>query len=261
MSELRPERERVDDTGHAPGLLVRTSARLRLALLGSLPPLPGGNDGLDAAKLIAIVLMVASHTLSALPEPWRTTGYLIGRPCVPVFVFLIVTRLAHGGPERSARMFTRLLLWGIATQPIYYALLGALTPRMNVLLTLAIGVALIHSVRTARYWLVALIVIVLPFRLDLLDGATTPFAMLAGTLVFRESRAAALAVVVLAAAAENLLSPPLDWGAAAVALAAAPIVLLSPRLASYVPRLPGILFYAVYPLHLLVIWMAFGPYR
>jgi len=241
--------------------MVRTASWLRLALLGNLTPPSGGNDGLDAAKLIAIVLMVASHTLSALPEPWRTTGYLIGRPCVPIFVFLIVTRLAHGGPERSARMFTRLLLWGIATQPIYYALLGALTPRMNVLLTLAIGVALVHCVRTARYWLVALIVIVLPFGLHLLDGATTPFAMLAGTLVFRESRAAALAIVVLAAAAENLLTPPLDWNAAAATLVAAPIVLLSPRLASYAPRLPGILFYAVYPLHLLVIWIAFGPYR
>lgn len=261
MSELRPEQEHVGNHADASGLFVRTVAWVRLALLGNLTPPSGGNDGLDAAKLAAIVLMVASHTVSALPDPWRYPGFLIGRPCIPIFVFLIVTRLAQGGPDRSARMFIRLLLWGIAAQPIYYALLGALTPRLNVLLTLAVGVALVYCARTARYWWMWLILLVLPFGLDFLDGATTPFAMLGATLLFRESRAAALALVVMAAAAENLLASGLDWTTAVAALAAAPIILLSPSLAAYVPRLPGILFYAIYPLHLLAIWIAFGPYR
>lgn len=238
---------------------MRAAAWLRLALFGNLTPPRGAGDGLEAAKLAAILLMVADHTLYAVPEPWRSTGYLLGRPCIPIFVFIIVTRLAQGGPERSARMLARLLLWGIVAQPIYYGLSDAFTIKLNVLLTLAIGVALTHCISTTRYVWAALIVAPLPFVYDYLDGAATPVAMAAGCLLFRRSPTAALALVVVAATIENLLSPPLDWAGAAATLAAVPIVLLSPILAARTPRLPGIVFYAFYPAHLLAILLLLGP--
>ena len=271
MSQIQPERQRVDDPdsvpGSVPGAFARAAAWLRQALLGNLTPPRGPGDKLEAAKLAAILLMVADHVLYALPEPWQSTGYLIGRPCIPIFVFIIVTRLAQGGPqgmaqagpERSLRMLARLLLWGVVAQPIYYWLGGGFTLKLNVLLTLAIGVALTYCVSTARYVWAALIVAPLPFVFDYLDGAATPVAMAAGWLLFRRSQTAALALVVVAATIENLLSPPLDWAGAAATLAAVPIVLLSPRLAAGAPRLPGIVFYAFYPVHLLAILLLLGP--
>jgi hypothetical protein len=257
VSHIHPER--VDDADNAPGLFARSAAWLRLALLGNLKPPSSTGDGLEAAKLAAIVLMVADHVLYALPEPWRSTGYLIGRPCIPIFVFVIVTRLAQGGPERSARMLVRLLLWGVVAQPIYYWLGGGFSLKLNVLLTLAIAVGLTYCVNTKRYFWAAAIVAPLPFVLDLLDGAATPLAMAAGCLLFRRSQTAALSLVVLAATIENLLSPPLDWAGAAATLAAVPIILLSPILTARVPRLPGIVFYAFYPLHLLAVLLLLGP--
>lgn len=257
MSQLGTER--VDTSGNAPGMLVRAATWLRRALLGNLKPSAGTGDTLEAAKLAAIVLMAADHVLYALPEPWQSTGYLIGRPCIPIFVFVIVTRLAQGGPERSARMLARLLLWGVVAQPIYYWLGGGFSLKLNVLLTLAIAVALTYCIKSARYLWAAVIVAPLPFVLHLLDGAATPLAMAAGCLLFRRSETATLALVVLAAAIENLLSPPLDWAGAAATLAAVPIILLSRIPAVSVPRLPGIAFYAFYPLHLLAILLLLGP--
>jgi hypothetical protein len=259
VSQIHPELGRVEDPNDAHGWSGSAANRLRHALFGNLKPPFGDNDGLEAAKLLAIVLMVADHVLYALPEPWQSTGYLIGRPCIPIFVFIIVTRLSQGGPERSARMLARLLVWGVVAQPIYHWLGDDFTLKLNVLLTLAIGVALTWCIGTARYFWAVLIVAPLPFVFDHLDGAAIPLAMAAGCLLFRRSPAAALALVILAATTENLLSPPLDWAGAAATLAAAPIVLLSPSLAARVPRLPGIVFYAVYPLHLLVILLLLGP--
>ncbi|AMN39978.1 TraX family protein [Rhodoplanes sp. Z2-YC6860] len=257
MSQIRPAP--VDNVGNAPATIVRAATWLRHALLGNLKPPAGTGDTLEAAKLAAIVLMVVDHVLYALHEPWQTIGYLAGRPCIPIFVFIIVTRLAQDGPERSARMFARLLLWGVAAQPIYYWLGGGFSLKLNVLLTLAIAVALTYCMKTARYFWAAVIVAPLPFVLQLLDGAATPLAMAAGCLLFRRSQTAALALVVLAATIENLLSPPLDWAGAAATLAAVPIILLSQIPAVRVPRLPGMTFYAFYPLHLLAILLLLGP--
>jgi len=262
VSQISHEQEQAGETDNTPSLFARNTALLRVALLGNLTPPTGDNDGLDAAKLIAIVLMIASHTMIALPAPWLYPGYLIGRPCIPIFVFLIAARLADGGPERSERMLTRLLLWGIAAQPIYYALRDALTPgRQNVLLTLAVGVALVHCVRTRRHWWTALIVILSIAGADFLEGGLTPFAMLGGTLLFRKSRVAALALVVMVHATELLLISGFKPAGAVAALAALPIILISPAFTSIVPRLPGVFFYAIYPAHLLVILIVFGPYH
>ena len=104
MSQIQPERQRIDDPGSVPGAFTRAAAWLRLALFGNLIPPRTTGDGLEAAKLAAILLMVADHTLYAIPEPWRSVGYLLGRPCIPIFVFIIATRLAQATPERSLRM-------------------------------------------------------------------------------------------------------------------------------------------------------------
>jgi hypothetical protein len=227
---------------------------------------PHQNDGLDAAKIAAIVLMVANHAMLAWPMPVSVYGYLIGRPCVPIFAFIMLARLAEGAPERAERMLLRLCVWALIAQVPYYLLTSGWPMRANILVTLSIGVALIWlwQRRADAPWLLAPISIValaLPFADRWLDGgALIPVAQLVGYMVYRRSADLALAIVIVVAAAHNLISTPWMPLVALTTLAAAPLIWLSPRLAGITPRVPAWLFYAFYPAHLLAIWLLFGRY-
>lgn len=224
------------------------------------------NDGLDAAKIAAIVLMTINHLLLAWPEPVSVIGYLVGRPCVPVFAFIMLARLAEGPPERAERMLARLCVWALIAQVPYYLLTSEWGIRANILVTLAIGTVLIvlwQRRATTPWALVPIVVIVLglPFADQWLDGgAFIPVAQLLGFMVYRRSPDAALAIVVVVAAIQNMVSTPTMPAAALTTLVAALLVWLSPRLAGITPRAPSWLFYAFYPAHLLAIWLLFGRY-
>ena len=224
------------------------------------------NDGLDAAKIAAIVLMTVNHLLLAWPEPVSVIGYLIGRPCVPVFAFIMLARLADGPPERAERMLARLCVWALIAQVPYYLLTSEWGIRANILVTLAIGAALIvlwQRRATTPWVLVPIVAIVLglPFSDRWLDGgAFIPVAQLLGFMVYRRSPDAALAIVVVVAAIQNMVFTPTMPVAALTTLVAALLVWLGPRLAGITPRVPSWLFYAFYPAHLLAIWLLFGHY-
>jgi hypothetical protein len=224
------------------------------------------NDGLDAAKIAAIVLMTINHVLLAWPSPLPEIGYLIGRPCVPVFAFIMLARLADGPPQRAERMLGRLCVWALIAQVPYYLLTSGWGMRANILVTLAIGAALIvlWQRRVQTPWaLVPIVAIVLglPFADRWLDGgAFIPVAQLLGFMVYRRSSDLALAIVVLVAAIQNLMSTPSMPLAALTTLIAGLLVWVSPRLSGITPRVPSWLFYAFYPGHLLAIWLLFGRY-
>jgi TraX protein len=232
---------------------------LRLSLLGNLAPSSASEDGLDAAKIAAIFLMTINHVLLAFPD-WRLWGYLIGRPCIPIFAFIIVARLANGPPDRGVRMLVRLICWGIVAQVPYYPLFGAFPPHLNILFTLAAGVGLIHLARRGPQLLLAPVALVIALVGHYLDGGSlTPISMLAGFLLFYRSKVAALSLLAAGVSLENMLGP-LHWVAVTPTLVAVPIVLASSRLISVMPRQPGVTFYIFYPTHLLVIWLLLGPY-
>lgn len=224
------------------------------------------NDGLDAAKIAAIVLMTINHVLLVWPEPVSVIGYLAGRPCVSVFAFIMLTRLADGPPERAQRMLGRLCIWALIAQVPYYLLTSAWPLRANILVTLAIGAALIvlWQRRATTSWVlvpIAAIAFGLPFADRWLDGgAFIPVAQLLGFMVYRRSPDLALAIVVVVAAVQNLVSTPTMPAAALTTLVAALLVWLSPRLTEITPSVPPWLFYAFYPAHLLSIWLLFGHY-
>jgi hypothetical protein len=232
---------------------------LRHSLLGNLAPSSASEDGLDAAKIAAIFLMTVNHVLLAFPD-WRVWGYLIGRPCVPIFAFVIVARLANGPPDRGVRMLVRLIFWGIVAQVPYYPLFGAFPPHLNILFTLATGAGLIHLARHGPQLLLAPAVLAVALADHYLDGGSlTPISMLSGFLLFSRSNVAAISLLAAGVSLENMLGP-LHWVAVAPTLAAVPIVLASPRLIPVMPRQPGVIFYIFYPAHLLVIWLLLGPY-
>lgn len=210
--------------------------------------------------------MTINHVLLAWPEPVPVIGYLIGRPCVPVFAFIMLARLADGPPERAQRMLGRLCVWALIAQVPYHLLTSGWGIRANILVTLAIGAALIvlwqRRVETRWVFLpIVVIVLGLPFTDQWLDGgAFIPVAQLLGFMIYRRSRDAALAIVVVVAAIQNMVSTPTMPAAALTTLVAALLVWLSPRLAGITPRVPSWLFYAFYPAHLAAIWLLFGRY-
>lgn len=235
-------------------------------MLGGLPILglrdpARPDDRLDLAKIIAIVLMAANHVLLAFPADWAHLGHWLGRPCIPLFAYIMLARLRDGPPERSLRMLQRLLVWGLIAQPPYGALLGGLLVRLNVLFTLATGAVLIHLLKRGQTLFAGVMMILLVVVDPALDGgALTPFGQVAGFYAWPVSPLLALVLMTSAAALNNLLLLPSDWIAVLATFAAIPIVLAS-RVAPGLPfRVPGIVFYAFYPAHLAVIWIAFGPY-
>ncbi len=218
---------------------------------------------LEAAKYAAIALMVANHLMLALGEPWRTVGHLLGRPCVTLFVFILASRMAAGGPDRARRAFIWLAIWAVVTEPVYYALTGMLVIRADVLFTLALGAGAVWLIE--KRWWIPLAAVVLGAGLAdrWLDGGALAVAAMAAAFALLRKGHMTLAIWTVAGlmAVQNLwAAPQTPW--AAVAVFAAPLILmLSPWVSGAWPRLPRWAFYAFYPAHLLLIFLIFGPYR
>ena len=215
----------------------------------------------EAAKWAALALMTVNHVLLALPAPWPAIGHLAGRPCVPLFCWILAVRLAEDPGARSGRAFRRLLIWALVAAPVYYALVGRLVIRGDILFALAAGVGLVWLLQ--RRWFVAAAVAAVGLVLAdrwIEGGALAAFALPAGVFAARRSALAAAGVTVLFGVAQNLWVSP-DLPLAAVAVLGAPVIAF---LALHLPfsalRLPGWAFYAYYPAHLLVILLVFGPY-
>ena len=222
------------------------------------------NDGFDAAKLLALVLMVGDHVLIGLDQPWPYRGYLIGRACLPIFASIMVMRLANGDIDPGPRVLQRLVVWALVAQPIYTLLVGDLVTRASVLATLAVGVCLIMLLQRREYvWLfgAGVATVVGGYYLD--GGALIPLGQLLAFVVLKRWSSPILAFILVASAcaAGDLANNPGDWFAPALALCAIPVLCVSSKLACVTPRLPGWIFYAFYPAHLAIIYLWLGPYR
>ena len=229
-------------------------------------PLPSdgpANDGLDAVKIIAMALMAANHALLALPAPWPDIGHLSGRPCLVMFTWLLATRLARGSDDRAVRTLQRLLVWGIVAQPIYLLLVGGVALRLDVLFTLALGVGGLVLWRSGRRIALAMLTVLALAASPWLDGGgfTATAVGVGAVLQARGRPVGALRAVVGLVCAANLLSAPDRPMALLGVIAAIPLILVSRPMGTLVPRLPGWMFYAFYPVHLAIIWLVFGPYR
>ncbi len=219
------------------------------------------DDGLDGAKIAAIVLMAANHVLLAWPLPWSYWGYVLGRSCVPLFTTIMVARLAAGGPERARRMLWWLCITAVLTQPIYFAVTAHWPMRANVLVALAAGVGLIELIRREYYLTLAIaIAAVLALHPWLDPGATAPIGMAAAYVLWGRSRVAGVAIICVLAALSDFYVASY-YPLAALGVLGTPLFLLaSPHVADLTPHLPRWTFYAFYPAHLFAIWLAYGAY-
>ena len=219
------------------------------------------NDGLDAAKIAAAALMVINHVLIALPQPWPYWGYLAGRPCIPIFCFIIIKRIADNTPARAKRMLYWLVPWALLSQPIYQLLVIHFVIRANILVTLAVGVGLIYLLSRRFYGRSAMALLALLFVDNYFDGGAIIVAgMIAAYALNKYYPFAALATITIAALASNLLLAP-QMPEASLSVFATPVIMISePGFLCVLPALPRAAFYAFYPAHLLVILLVFGPY-
>ncbi|MBS0297936.1 MAG: hypothetical protein JSR45_16640 [Proteobacteria bacterium] len=218
------------------------------------------NDGLEGAKLAAIVLMVVNHVGLALPEPWPTSGHLCGRPCLALFAFVLGARLASRPAGRSGRAAVRLLLWGAVAQVPYLLLVGGVALRLDVLFTLALGAGGVWLMQTGRAWALIPLGAVAALANPWLDGGGLGAAAVVASAALLQRDRPVMGVLAAAAcvAASNLIAAP-DRLLAAAAVFAGPAIWLAARRLPPPPRLPGWAFYAFYPAHLAVIWLVFGP--
>jgi hypothetical protein len=220
------------------------------------------NDHLDAVKLAAIGLMAANHLMLALPQPWPDIGHLLGRPCLALFAFILATRLANAWTPGVAKTTRRLLIWGVVALPPYLLLVGGVALRLDVLFTLAAGAGGFWLWRDRRWLALGLLALALAGLNPWLDGGALGAAAVTVAAIFahhgRPARAAVAAALLVALS--NLIASSAQPLAAAAVLAALPILGLLRPLGRLTPRLPGWLFYAFYPVHLLAIWLVLGPY-
>jgi len=218
------------------------------------------NDGLEAAKWIALALMTMNHALIGQQEPLRTIGYIAGRPCIAVFASLLTLRLAQVPEGGAARAAKRLLIFGVIAEPVYLALVWRLQLRLDILFGLAAGVALIGLIRARRpAAAAALAVALIPVGAFIEGGCLTPLAMAAGAWAERRRKGAGVLLITLACAGAALLEAP-DLPLSAAAVLAAPLMIAASRRLPAAPRLPGWAFYAYYPAHLALIWVVLGAY-
>jgi TraX protein len=199
----------------------------------------------EFAKWVAVICMALNHIGLVLPAPWPEIGVAFGRTSLPIFSLLIVFPLQRDIEARAGRYLGLLLFWGLLTQPVFALLFANWAPWCgNAMLTLASGVCLIYlaaSYGVALAGLAAVILMGAPAWLDSgahLDGG------------------AWMPVAPMNVAAHHWVSiPPL------VALLGTPLlVLASPHLSGYLPRLPQLAFYSFYPLHLAAILALHGAY-
>ncbi len=217
---------------------------------------------LDALKWLALALMAISHLLLVWSGISREIGVWVGRPVLPLLALIIALRLNR---ERASGYIVRLLGWGLIAQPVYQALLVNVIDRLNIMFTLAAGVA-IWMAADRRQWAALIVGIVgLLYFQDRMDfGGLVPVAIALAVPLARRTPIASLLLLGLAASLSPLSTNGNDWKEVALsfvgglsAIAAYWFIL---RVNIRVQRQPGWFFYAFYPAHLLLIHMIFGPY-
>jgi hypothetical protein len=217
-------------------------------------------DGLEGAKWLAIVLMACSHAGMALGGEWTWPAFWLGRVCAPIFCFVIVARLSEKPEERALRYLIRLSIWSVIAQVPYWAWTRHYGFHLNVLPTLAFGVALIwiwvKGYAPVAFALGAAFLLAAGY-LDL--GLVAPPALLVGYVLYKRSPAAAALIISLSYSAALTYARPAELIAPAICLLVTPVIGLCSLFSARLPRLPGWAFYAFYPVHIGLIYLCFGP--
>lgn len=218
------------------------------------------NGTIEALKWLALVLMIGDHINKYLLNETVAWLYDAGRLAMPLFMFVLAYNLARPGALESGayrRTMIRLAVFGALASPAFLALGGLVNGwwPLNILFTLFVLTATLRLLEIGRLqgYLAAGLVFVL-------GGSLTEFcwpALAFGVAIWtytKQSSVPALILGFVSCAALGYINGN-QW-----ALAAIPVLLIAPFIVIPCPRLRWF-FYAFYPAHLTLIWLARIPLR
>lgn len=228
--------------------------------VGSLPRLSIADGTIEALKWLALLLMIGDHINKYLLNDTVDWLYDAGRLAMPLFTFVLAYNLArpatfvNGGYRRT---MIRLVVCGVAASPAFLAL-GGLSHGwwpLNILFTLLVLTAVLRLIAlgTCQGYMIAGAVFILGGSLVEFWWPALAFGIAVWSYARRPSMPALLLGFISCAALDYINDN--QW-----ALVSIPILAISTRFALTCPRLRWF-FYAIYPVHLTLIWLARIPMR
>lgn len=212
------------------------------------PALAVHNGTLEALKWIALALMTLDHVNKFLFDEKLTPLFYAGRLVMPMFGFVLAYNLARPSALAGGmhlRVMKRLAIFGALSTPMFVALVGWWPLNILFMLIFATAILFLHEKGGPWNRVAAL-------ALFVFGGALVEFwwpallSCIAAWAYCRQPSMKRLALWTLATASLFVVNGNL-W-----ALVALPILLGAAHLKVNVPRLRWV-FYAYYPMHLLVL--------
>ncbi len=204
-------------------------------------------------KLLAMVSMAIDHT-GALLFPGNEVLRLIGRIAFPIYCFLLAEGFVYTSSRR--RYLIRMAVWGVISEPVFdFAFYRTWwePAHQNVFFTLFLGLTALWLLEHffSKNPVLGMSLVLLPFlAAELLSTDYGGFGVILIVLFYacRCRRAAGLSAFALLNTGFSLTS---SWIQLAGAFAVIPLAFYNGKRG---PKLPGWIFYAFYPAHLLLLW-------
>ena len=220
---------------------------------------PQYNTARDFLKILAIIAMTADHASTAFLNEGSDLYAIcqfFGNSTIVIMSFFITQGLQY---TRSVLKYAgRLLLWAVISEIPFYLLFGL---QLNVLFNLFVSLTIIYFLdRNGR--LIALTALALFFPISLIcDWSIIPpvFAIISYTLQKKQKEQLSLILIpasyfILRTILYDKTQAKYIAGTVSVFLATAVIYVLRNKVKEQGKgRIPGLVFYAYYPFHLLFI--------
>ena len=219
------------------------------------------NTARDLLKVIAIIAMTADHASTAFFAEGTVlynTCQFFGNFTIVIMCFFIVQGLKH---TRSVLNYSqRLLGWALVSEAPFYLLFGM---KLNVMFTLLASLLIIFLLNR-KGWAFATTALVLFFPLSLIcDWSIIAPVFTAIYYELDKHNKEKLSLILIPGAYFILRTilyeePQMEFvtGTIAIFLASLLVLLFMKQSAeSGKGRIPGLVFYAYYPVHLMVIWI------
>lgn len=204
-------------------------------------------------KLLAMTSMAIDHT-GAILFPENEVLRIVGRLAFPIYCFLLAEGFVYTSSRR--RYLFRMAVWGVVLEPVFDLAFYGTTwqpVHQNVFFTLFFGLIALWLLE--RFFpqnpVLGISLVLLPFlAAELLLTDYGGFGVLLIVLFYacRCRRIAGLSAFALLNTGFSLTS---NWTQLAGGLAVIPLAFYNGKRG---PKLPGWLFYAFYPAHLLLLW-------